>query len=458
MHALEGGSADGQLFVYGGKGALEELRRQGKRHKRRHHGKGSNRTHFRGGKGKVKKHVGLLADTWLFDSSANEWKPQVPLPQDRPAARWKSEATAIGNGRLALFGGCKKNGVEGVTAGLWVFQPSTSDGNSSWRRVRVANAPPARRGHIVAANRSHLLVLGGKSDDDSVACSRDSWALPLAALEPGAGKDFWWTQGADFPGECRWGSTGTIIRKQGRELLAVFGGRVKRKREGAQQGAAGGAYQKGYMYFNELWLHDPELQTWSLAQSTVAPLARDHHGAARVGDDLFVFGGRSRPTRKRAADLQDVWSYSASTGQWTQHTAAGRWPSRRFMPGVAGVDSWHGGDAALLVFGGESLPGSTKSATLNDLWAFQPRSGWEMIRKSDCKATPLMNDGTLADFFVQAPARMSSAQSASSAAMVAFVMISCCVLAGAVSFWSSSLWRHKRGTTGRHDLLIPLSS
>lgn len=63
--------------------------------------------------------------------------------------------------------------------------------------------------------------------------------------------------------------------------------------------------------------------------------------------------------------------YSLETMRWTQHLPEGAAPSARFMPGVS--DIVYKGKPHLAVFAGETLPGSTKRTTLNDLWVFEPK-------------------------------------------------------------------------------------
>eukprot|EP00971_Amphidinium_carterae_P025169 496981-Amphidinium_carterae.1 len=56
---------------------------------------------------------------------------------------------------------------------------------------------------------------------------------------------------------------------------------------------------------------------------------------------------------------------------------------------ATGVTSalWYG-STVLVVFGGESLPGSTKKSSLNDLWLYSPHEGggWIKLTDSHCSA------------------------------------------------------------------------
>lgn len=254
----------------------------------------------------------------------------------------------------------------------------------------------ARRGHIVVANSSHLIIYGGKRhfiERPGITpnnCITDLWSIPLAALAVDSEVPARWTQGASLPAECRWGATGsTLTRPDGSEVFALFGGRNLNPNASWHSTAA-----DAYTYFNELWLYDFQTNTWSKQSTRPAntPSKRDHHGADVMNGDLWVFAGRMMEAQEADADASDVWSFSLASGEWTRHAVmAGQSPSARFMPGVAGIR--RNGEMQLAIWGGEALPGSTKRTTLNDLWVFSPSRGmWEMLSESHCHHTPVYFD------------------------------------------------------------------
>merc|ERR1719464_2362438 len=164
---------------------------------------------------------------------------------------------------MALFGGCTTTFAGGVVGDLWGFEPVAAGGavDGRWRRVHTQNPIRKRRGHVVAASASHLLVFGGKTFYDKwedvpqhgAVCVTDLWLLPLTALREGAPPGNW-TAGAPFPGGCFWGATGTVITAEdGRQLLAVYGGRILRHTP------EGRPY---YVYFDNLWLYDFAAEAW----------------------------------------------------------------------------------------------------------------------------------------------------------------------------------------------------
>mmetsp|Transcript_47185 Transcript_47185/g.145278 ORF Transcript_47185/g.145278 Transcript_47185/m.145278 type:complete len:533 (+) Transcript_47185:45-1643(+) len=354
-------------------------------------------------KKKWRKKVNLFGDTWAFDLETRLWE-EVQLPWDfisvygsSPAPRWKPSSSAIENHTgLALFGGCRTTAVSGVMNDLWVFRPlSCCPTRGKWSRMLTGNTPRARRGHVFMWFKSRLIVYGGKGVEEEAGggfrgqCLTDLWILDNYTWS-GEAAIGTWRRGPDFPGSCRWGATGTKMEgPDGRVYMTFFGGRNLNSNFGEHVTSSG-----AYTYYNELWLYDPEAETWAL-QSPEGPVPhpRDHHSAAMVNGDLFVFGGRVSEKRSAGAILGDLWSYSLRTGRWTQHhTPGGTAPSARYMPSAASVH-WQG-RPALAIFAGETLPGSTKKTTLNDVWVYRPdMSTWTLLFETDCSRPDLSELG-----------------------------------------------------------------
>ncbi|CAE8626813.1 unnamed protein product [Polarella glacialis] len=235
---------------------------------------------------------------------------------------------------------------------------------------------------------------------------RDLWSLPLASISGGSSSIPTWTQGASFPSGCRWGGTGDLmVAPTGEQYLGMFGGRhlakgaeehnkkeKKQKREKRERTKTKkrrkNRKKAAYTYYNDLWLYEFAEDRWFQADSTgEKPPAHDHHGAATLSGQLFVHGGWQSENRKAEAVLADIWSYSMETRSWTQHIPAGKSPSARFMPGVAAV-RYHGVET-MAVFAGETLPGSTKHTTLNDVWVFDPaEASWTELFPRTCDLIP----------------------------------------------------------------------
>eukprot|EP00434_Breviolum_minutum_P026155 symbB.v1.2.023123.t1/scaffold2096.1/size89696/2 len=310
-------------------------------------------------------------------------------------------ASVYNNSKLVLMGGCTKTSVKFSRNDLWVFTPE-EHGGGEWNLVKTSNTPVPRRGHVVVANHTHLVMFGGKStahfahesyeelEDDGFEekvqpgekCLVDLWSISKEDVVFKTNKPRW-TEGAPFPATCRWGATGSYVRgKSGKKYLAFFGGRHL----GA--GSAEHADHSAYVYYNDLWLYDFVLDRWVEAPTIGdRPPARDHHGAATLEDELYIYGGRRSEKREENSVLADVWSYNLITMRWTLHVPVGRAPMARFMPGVSDIiyeDKPH-----LAIFAGETLPGSTKRTTLNDLWVFNPHTAkWSELFSSTCQEDP----------------------------------------------------------------------
>lgn len=364
------------------------------------------------GKKKTRKKARIFGDTWAFDLQTYAWQLPKLLPADNPAApegRWKSSTTSIDSGkRLVIFAGDTMTTMDGLRNDLWVLEPQCCPLSAFWRKVVTFNAPPARRGHVFASNESHLIAFGGKTHDaigGQDAVLSDVWLLPIAALKENApiGR---WTRGADFPRGSFWGSTGEVlVGPSGEALLTVFGGR--RINPNATHHSSD---PNAYTYFDNVWLYHMSQDFWELVENTDPhPTNRDHHGATVINNQLYIFAGRVKEAQTANADLNDVWAFSVVTRRWTQlYDGNGFGPSRRYMPGVT-TSRWNGGDA-LVIFGGEYLPGKTTKTTMNDLWVFdpQPGGGWVQLSESDCSRAAVMTGRSDVASNLQGPSALTS--------------------------------------------------
>lgn len=401
------GTSSQMLVAFGGKGWKWE-EKQGKRHMH------------------DAKSVTMLGDMWSFNLSSRTWRELDD--GNGPSGRWKMAFTGVDdNSKMVMEGGCTETSVSFSQDDLWVFTPSFDPAGGKWRKVETSNTPVARRGHVMVANTTHLIMFGGKSDnklarkawelivqnDPSLKytpgdkCLVDTWAIskaevleaarqqpsedPSEKLGKGKGKGKGkaemevrdtgprWLQGSSFPSGCRWGATGSLLTdSKGQEFLAMFGGRYLEELDKEHQADA------SYHYYNDLWLYDLKSEQWFEAPAKgKKPPARDHHGATTLNGRLFIYGGRRSERRESESVLADIWSYDIGLGEWTQHIPIGEAPVARYMPGVGSVNM--DGVFHLAVFAGETLPGSTKRTTLNDLWVFNPtNSVWSELFASTC--------------------------------------------------------------------------
>eukprot|EP00930_Biecheleria_cincta_P025733 TRINITY_DN18267_c0_g1_i1.p1 TRINITY_DN18267_c0_g1~~TRINITY_DN18267_c0_g1_i1.p1 ORF type:complete len:384 (-),score=52.88 TRINITY_DN18267_c0_g1_i1:360-1511(-) len=295
IHALRSDKGKDVLVLFGGKGFDWEIS------KSRTSKKGSKERLF------MRKSVDFLGDTWMLGSLESPKWTAPDLGMKHPGKRWKVESVEVnGDTEIALFGGCNTTKTVGVFNDVWVFRPLSAS-SGTWRKVVTIDPPAARRGHIVTKNSTHLIIFGGKRRGQKLnavtfangECTTDLWALPLWALTAGAPAARW-TRGQDFPETCRWGSTGTtLVSPEGREVLALFGGRILNSHAAWHSTAP-----DAYTYFNDLWLYDFAADSWSLAKPKGAlPAKRDHHGADVIANSLFIMGGRQAMSRDPDSDL-----------------------------------------------------------------------------------------------------------------------------------------------------------
>lgn len=120
---------------------------------------------------------------------------------------------------------------------------------------------------------------------------------------------------------------------------------------------------------NQFVCYDPVSNSWQWPKcSGLAPVARAAHAAAKIGKDVYIFGGRNGRMR-----MNDMYVLDMSTFVWKQimandedHPVKGR--------------SWHSltplSDHNLLLYGGFSMD----SKPLNDCWLFNTHDyTWQQV-------------------------------------------------------------------------------
>lgn len=156
-------------------------------------------------------------------------------------------------------------------------------------------------------------------------------------------------------------------------------------------------------YLNDLWEFTPSSAAWTwvsgssssnvagvygtlgTGSATTIPGARE--GAASWTDsdgNFWMFGGVGYDSAGTLGDLDDLWEFTPSSGQWTwingsevantvgvygtrQVAAASNLPgARQFMA------AWKDSAGNFWMFGGVGFDGSSVTGQLNDLWKFNP--------------------------------------------------------------------------------------
>jgi N-acetylneuraminic acid mutarotase len=172
-------------------------------------------------------------------------------------------------------------------------------------------------------------------------------------------------------------------------------------------------------FLNDLWKYDPVAKewTWESGSSTVGmyygqpgvygklgvasqsnvPGGRD---AANCGTDssgnLWLFGGNGYDSAGNFGTLSDLWKFDPATSEWTwiagSNTVASIDQSDVGQPGVYGKrgvasakdapggraygTSWTDNNGNFWLLGGNGFDSAGNYGTLNDLWKFDPATGW----------------------------------------------------------------------------------
>jgi N-acetylneuraminic acid mutarotase len=164
-------------------------------------------------------------------------------------------------------------------------------------------------------------------------------------------------------------------------------------------------------YLNDLWQYSPSTKLWTWVGGGNGDNASGVYGtqgSALAGNvpgarysasswtdssgNLWLFGGYGYDSAGNVGNLNDLWRYSPSSGQWTwvsggngdnasgvygtQGTAAaGNVPGARYA-----ASSWIDSSGNLWLFGGTGNDAAGPAGNLNDLWRYSPSSGqWTWI-------------------------------------------------------------------------------
>jgi hypothetical protein len=359
-------------------------------------------------------------DLWKYAPSTGEWtwmggsntvnQPGVygtlgvPAAGNVPGAKDSAVSWTDATGNFWLFGG---NGPGGDSNDLWKYAPSTGEwtwmgGSNSANQSGVygtlgvpsaGNVPGARFHAVSWTNSSGNLWLFGGYDGNFF---NDLWKYT-----PSTGEWTWMsgsntvnqpgvygTLGVPAAGNVPGARYQPVSWTDSSGNLWLFGGREY-----------GTDYQGNELDFNDLWRYSPSTGEWTWmsgsnlinqpgVDGTLGVPAAGNVPGFRVGEvswtdasnNLWFFGGYIG----HSSDLNDLWRYTPSTGEWTWMSgsdgnthqpgvygtlgvpAASNVPGSRSGP--AGPGSWTDSSGNLWLFGGIDNNGGS----FNDLWKFTP--------------------------------------------------------------------------------------
>ena len=323
----------------------------------------------------------FLNDLWKYSPSSGEWTwvsgsntidaqgvygtEGIAAATNVPGARSNEISWTDANGNLWLFGGAGTDATGTFIAfnDLWKYSPTSGE----WTWVGGSNTPGAAgvygtRGVAAATNMpgarevnnvvwqdaaGNIWLFGGDGSDSTGAYTRmnDLWEY-----SPTSG-EWTWVNGSPTGNAISGPNTGTAI--------GVYG-------------------------------------TQGVSEATNVPGAR-LMPVTWVGADgnLWLFGGAGYDSTGAQGELNDLWKYSPSSGQWTwvggssTANAAGIYGTQgvaaaaNVPPGRDGASGWMDASGNMWLFGGEGVVAGS-GHRFNDLWEYSPSSGeWTWVGGSN---------------------------------------------------------------------------
>jgi N-acetylneuraminic acid mutarotase len=159
-------------------------------------------------------------------------------------------------------------------------------------------------------------------------------------------------------------------------------------------------------YLNDLWQYSPSTGLWTWISGGNGDNANGVYGtqgSAAAGNvpgarysasswidasgNLWLFGGFGYDSTGAVGNLNDLWQYSASTGQWSWVSggSAGDAPGVYGIQGAAAAsnlpgarqaaNSWIDASGNLWLFGGYGYDSIGGAGYLNDVWQYSPNTG-----------------------------------------------------------------------------------
>jgi len=199
------------------------------------------------------------------------------------------------------FSGCQSNAVSQVEP---VESPGTCcQGNAvskvepvelpgTWTNL-LAEMPAGQYGCTSVALDGKFHLIGGSLHSDT-SLNRHQAYDPVT--------DSWATKKA-YPEEAGW-ATATVYDGK----IYSFGGDTK----GSQIGGPNPDY---YTETDGAYVYDPATNKWSAL--TPLPAPRSYHAAIAVGDHIYIFGSRTRPTPGKRVDMS-TYRYDIAADNYTR--------------------------------------------------------------------------------------------------------------------------------------------
>jgi hypothetical protein len=258
-------------------------------------------------------------DTWSYNYNTNTWTQMNPIisPSARTSCKMSYDS---GSDRIILFGG--------FLSGFWIGSaPGYADtwsydyNSDKWTQMSQELYPSSRYAHCLAYDsESDLIMLfgGGRTSPMGARPREDNiWIYDYD-------RNFWNNVDWDWqevtprisPGATE--NPGMVYDVES-DLVVLFGG----------EPIVG---LDNYVGFNETWIYDYNIKTWTNMSPSVAPPSRMNTEMVYdyESDIIILFGGYAKlyeDPEKRY--YNDTWAYDVNTNTWTEMAPAIA-PSSRF--------------------------------------------------------------------------------------------------------------------------------
>jgi N-acetylneuraminic acid mutarotase len=379
---------------------------------------------------------GYLSDLWRYSSSSGLWTwvgggsadnasgvygtLGTAAAGDLPGARYSASSWTDSSGNLWLFGGYGygATGSVGNLNDLWRFSPSTG----LWTWVSGGNTDNASGVYGTQGTAAATNVPGARYAATSwIDASGNLWLYGgygySASGALGALNDLW--EYSSTSGQWTWVGGGNTNNASG--VYGTQGTAAAGNLPGARYSASSWIDSSGNLWLfggygydsngsvgrlSDLWKYSPTSGQWTwvngeddfnavgvydtLGTAADANVPGARYSASSWTDstgNLWLFGGYGYDGNGSVGNLDDLWSFSPSTGEWTwfsgggvndgsgiygtQGTAAvSNVPGARYA-----ASSWIDSSGNLWLFGGVGYDSTGALGDLNDLWQYNPSTG-----------------------------------------------------------------------------------
>jgi N-acetylneuraminic acid mutarotase len=354
--------------------------------------------------------------TWVFPSAFASGSSYAVTVLTQPTGEL-CEVTSGGSG-TALTANVTDVTVVCTDYGQWTWEGGLNTVNASGvsgtqGAAAASNLPGARYDSSSWTDSSGNLWLFGGYGYDATASA--GYLNDLWRYSPSTGQWVWVSGGNGDNASGVYGTLGTA------SAASVPGGRYSAS---SWIDSSGNLWLfGGYGYdstgavadLNDLWQYTPSTGLWTWVSGGIGGNASGVYGApgiAAAGNvpgarysasswidasgNLWLFGGIGSAANGAVGNLNDLWRYSPSSGQWTWISGG----TTVNVPGIYGAQlaaaasnvpgarqaasSWVDSSGNLWLFGGYGYDSIADNGYLNDLWQYSPSTGvWTWISGAD---------------------------------------------------------------------------